>query len=47
MMKGLSLLAQGQNVTNTKYVEFDPSSGNPTTTKKFGTTYLLGANYKF
>ncbi len=47
MFKGLSLLAQGQNLQNTKYVEFDPSSGNPTTTKKFGTTYLFGANYKF
>lgn len=46
-MKGLSLLVQGTNLTNTKYVEFDPSSGNSTSEKKFGTTYLFGANYKF
>jgi len=46
-LKGLSLLAQGTNLTNTAFVEYDPSTGNTTNTKKFGAGYMVGVNYKF
>jgi iron complex outermembrane receptor protein len=47
MLKGLTLLAQGTNVTNAPYVELNPSSNSETVNKKFGAVYMLGASYKF
>ena len=47
MAKGLTLLAQGTNVTNAPYVELNPSNGSETLRKKFGVVYMFGANYKF
>lgn len=47
MAKGLSLLAQASNLTNQEQVRYDPSTGNTTERKKFGTSYLFGLNYKF
>ncbi len=46
-LKGLSLLAQGSNLTNSELIQYDASNGNVTERKKFGKTFLLGANYKF
>ncbi|MED5621677.1 TonB-dependent receptor [Ideonella sp. BN130291] len=46
-MKGLSLLLQGSNLTNEKFDQFDPATGQITETKKFGKSYLAGLNYKF
>ena len=46
-LKGLSVLVQGSNLTNEKFDQFDPATGQITETKKFGKTYLAGINYKF
>jgi iron complex outermembrane recepter protein len=46
-LKGLTLLAQGTNVTNTPYKEINPSDGSEVVSKKFGTVYSISANYKF
>ncbi|RQO62110.1 TonB-dependent receptor [Paucibacter sp. KBW04] len=46
-LKGLSILAQGSNLTNSEYVNYDAGNGNVTDRKKFGKTYMLGVNYKF
>jgi iron complex outermembrane recepter protein len=46
-LKGLSFLAQGNNLTNTEQVQYDPASGNTTSRKKFGKQYLAGISYKF
>ncbi|HJV70997.1 TonB-dependent receptor [Ideonella sp.] len=46
-LKGLSLLAQGNNLTNAEYAEYDAANGNITNRKKFGTSYMVGLNYKF
>ena len=46
-LKGLSILAQGNNLTNAEYAEYDASNGNITNRKKFGKSYLVGLNYKF
>ncbi len=45
--KGLSLSFQANNVTNTKFERYTNTPANITDTKKFGKTYLFGANYKF
>lgn len=47
MAKGLTLLAQGTNMTNAPYIEVNPSNGTEVVNKKFGTVYMLGAAYKF
>lgn len=46
-LKGLSFLAQGNNLTNTEQVQYDPFTGNTTSRKKFGKQYLAGISYKF
>ncbi len=46
-LKGLSILAQGNNLTNSPYAEYDASNGNITNKKKFGVGYVMGLNYKF
>lgn len=46
-LKGLSLLAQGSNLSNPYFAYYDASTGQTTDRKKFGKTYMVGANYKF
>ncbi|MFM2059102.1 MAG: Vitamin transporter BtuB [Pseudomonadota bacterium] len=46
-LKGLSLLAQANNVTNSEYANYDMITGNTTDKKKFGASYLFGLAYKF
>jgi iron complex outermembrane receptor protein len=46
-LKGLSLLFQANNVTDALFQQYTTDRGNPTDTKRFGKTYLFGANYKF
>lgn len=45
-LKGLSILAQGSNMTNPWFSYYDSASGQTTDRKKFGKSYLLGLNYK-
>jgi len=44
--KGLSLLFQANNITDTPYVRYRDQPSNEVERKKFGATYLLGLNYK-
>ncbi len=46
-LKGLSLLFQANNVTDALFRQYTNDRENPTDTKRYGKTYLLGANYKF
>jgi iron complex outermembrane recepter protein len=46
-LKGLSLLFQANNVTDTLFQQYQTDRNSPTDTKRFGKTYLFGANYKF
>ncbi|MBA4176992.1 MAG: TonB-dependent receptor [Leptothrix sp. (in: Bacteria)] len=46
-LKGLSILAQGSNLTNPWFEYYDAANGQTTDRKKFGKSYLVGANYKF
>ncbi|MEK8031577.1 TonB-dependent receptor [Ideonella sp. DXS29W] len=46
-LKGFSILAQGNNLTNAEYAEYDAQNGNITNRKKFGKSFLVGVNYKF
>jgi iron complex outermembrane recepter protein len=46
-LKGLSLLFQANNVTDALFRQYTNDRNNPTDTKRFGKTYLFGANYKF
>jgi len=46
-LKGLSLLAQGNNLSNTEQVRFNDATGDVTERKKFGRQFLVGMNYKF
>ena len=46
-LKGLSLLFQANNVTDALFRQYINDRENPTDTKRYGKTYLLGANYKF
>ncbi|MBP7914308.1 MAG: TonB-dependent receptor [Vitreoscilla sp.] len=46
-LKGLSLLAQGSNLTNEPFTKYNGATGVVTETKKFGSSYLAGLNYKF
>jgi iron complex outermembrane receptor protein len=45
--KGLTLLAQANNWTNTPYQEYNTDRDNPVFTVKPGKTYLFGLNYKY
>ena len=47
VLKGLSLLAQGSNLTNTELIRYDAGNGNVTDRRKFGSAYMAGINYKF
>ena len=44
--KGLSVVFQANNVTDTPYVRYRDTPANEVERKKFGSTYLLGLNYK-
>ncbi|MCV2420891.1 TonB-dependent receptor [Paucibacter sp. DJ2R-2] len=46
-LKGLSLLAQGNNMTNALFQRYNTSPSEITDKIKYGKTYLFGANYKF
>jgi iron complex outermembrane receptor protein len=46
-LKGLSLLLQANNVTDAVFQQYTTDRNNPTDKKRFGKTYLFGANYKF
>lgn len=46
-LKGLSVLFQANNVTDALFRQYQNDRENPTDTKRYGKTYLLGANYKF
>lgn len=46
-LKGLSVLLQANNVTDELFRQYTDNRDNPTDTKRFGKTYLLGVNYKF
>ena len=46
-LKGLSILLQANNVTDERFMQYTDNRDNPTDTKRFGKTYLLGVNYKF
>jgi iron complex outermembrane recepter protein len=46
-LKGLSLLFQANNVTDALFQQYLDDRNNPTDTKRYGKTYLFGANYKF
>lgn len=46
MFKGLSILAQGSNMTNPWFSYYDAINGQTTDRKKFGKSYLLGLSYK-
>jgi iron complex outermembrane receptor protein len=46
-LKGLSLLFQANNVTDALFQQYQTDRNSPTDTKRYGKTYLFGANYKF
>jgi iron complex outermembrane receptor protein len=46
-LKGLSLLFQGNNMTDALFQQYQTDRNSPTDTKRYGKTYLFGANYKF
>ena len=46
-LKGLSLLLQANNVTDAVFQQYTTDRNSPTDKKRFGKTYLFGANYKF
>ena len=46
-LKGLSLLFQANNITDALFKQYQIDRNNPTDTKRYGKTYLFGANYKF
>lgn len=46
-LRGLSLLFQANNVTDALFKQYTDDRNNPTDTKRYGKTYLIGANYKF
>ncbi|HEX5682396.1 MAG TPA: TonB-dependent receptor [Ideonella sp.] len=45
-LKGLGVLLQGYNLSNTKYKRYADTPNNVVETVNVGTTYLLGINYK-
>lgn len=46
-LRGLSILFQANNVTDELFQQYQNDRNNPTDTKRYGKTYLLGVNYKF
>lgn len=46
-LKGLSILFQANNINNAEFKQYTDNRDNPTDTKKYGKTYLMGLNYKF
>ena len=46
-LRGLSLLLQATNLTNSKYHTYAQTKDRPLETIEWGRTYLLGVNYKF
>ncbi len=46
-LKGLSVLMQGNNITNTKFEQYDPKTGETVKSFDYGKSYAVTANYKF
>lgn len=46
IFKGLSLLFQGNNLTNSEFKRFNGDTGNIVERVRYGKTYLFGLNYK-
>jgi iron complex outermembrane recepter protein len=46
-LKGLSLLFQANNAADALFQQYQVDRNAPTDTKRYGKTYLFGANYKF
>jgi iron complex outermembrane receptor protein len=46
-LKGLSLLMQGNNITNTKFEQYNPVTGETIKSFDYGKSYAVTANYKF
>ncbi|MDO9072179.1 MAG: TonB-dependent receptor [Rubrivivax sp.] len=46
-LKGLSVLLQANNIGDELFRLYQSDRDSPTDTKRYGKTYLLGANYKF
>lgn len=47
MLNGLSLTFQANNLTDALFQQYQTDRNNPTDTKRYGKTYLFGANYRF
>jgi iron complex outermembrane receptor protein len=46
-LRGLSILLQANNISDERFMQYTDNRDNPTDTKRFGKTYLMGLNYKF
>lgn len=46
-LKGLSILLQGNNLTNAEFIRYNGTPDNVVQRTKFGKTYQIGMNYKF
>ncbi len=46
-LKGLSVLLQGNNLTNAEFIRYNGTPDNVVQRTKFGKTYQIGMNYKF
>lgn len=46
-LKGLSVLLQGNNLTNAEFIRYNGTPDNVVQRTKFGKTYQIGLNYKF
>ncbi len=47
MFKGLSVLLQGNNLTNAEFIRYNGTPDNVVQRTKFGKIYQIGMNYKF
>ncbi len=46
-LKGLQILAQVNNLTNSPYIAYSQNKSRLLDYQEYGTQYLLGVNYKF
>lgn len=46
-LRGLSIVFQANNIGDELFRQYQADRDNPTDTKRYGKTYLLGVNYKF
>jgi len=47
LLKGLSLLAQGKNLSNAEFKRYSGNPDNIVERVKYGKTYAIGAAYRF